>query len=128
MAEGGGEQEAAKPLALMVGAHIEQAQVTIVTEGDEAEHGAGLLQHPAVVLTQLADKAGMMGTEGPLRYLRLAVVLGAALAHRLLEQGDEGGDMRLAQRDYLGLLRHGAAHSVGACGRLALGRPATTRS
>ncbi|GAA0437711.1 hypothetical protein GCM10009412_11670 [Aeromonas salmonicida subsp. achromogenes] len=46
--------------------------MTIVAEGDEAKHGAGLLQHPAVVFTQLADKARMMGAECPLRYLRLA--------------------------------------------------------
>ena len=68
----------------------------------------------------------MMGTEGPLPTCA-SLVLGARAA-RLLEQGDEGGDMLLAQRDYIGLLWHGMAHSVGACGRLALGRPATTRS
>ncbi|MNS97024.1 hypothetical protein D3C72_1313470 [compost metagenome] len=78
----------------------------------------------------------MAGALGPLLHLLRAVVLRAQAAHRLLEQGEQGGDMLLPQGDDPGgrgvlCLRHGCypafADKVGACGRLALGKPATTR-
>ncbi|MNH24344.1 hypothetical protein D3C79_842690 [compost metagenome] len=138
----------------MVRAHIEQAEVAVIAQGDKAK-GPGVLRvpfrslrftmlsdlfnYPAVVFPQLSDEAGMAGALGPLFDLFRAVVLGAALAHRLLEQGEQGRDMALIQgNDAIAVegvrgrrVRHGRAHgvewAVGAWGRLALGKPATTR-
>ncbi|MNU04987.1 hypothetical protein D3C72_2496310 [compost metagenome] len=76
-----------------------------------------------------------MGAEGPLLDLGLAVMFWTCLAYRLLEQRDQLGDVLLPQRhDLQGgrlpcwVAHLAGAHRAGACGRLALGRPATTRS
>lgn len=99
--QGALQQQAAEPPALMVGAHIEQAEMAIAAQGDKAEGGALLcpFNDPAVMLAQLADKTGVMGASGPLLDLLCAVVLGAEAAHRLLEQRDKVGNMVLAEGD-----------------------------
>ncbi len=100
--QGGLQQQAAEPLALMGGADIEQAEVTVIAQGDKAERDAlrlgRLLYDPAVVLAQLAGEAGVMGAEGPLLDLGLAVMFWTCLANRLLEQRDQLGDVLLPQR------------------------------
>ena len=52
------QQRGAKPLARMIRAHVEQAEMTVIAQGGKAKGHIVLLDDPAMVLAQLAGKPG----------------------------------------------------------------------